>query len=125
GNSRLIKKFSTFHMGMGSFDFTPQNGKNYHVKITRPAGISATYELPESLDRGYVMCATRPTTNTVRVEMNTTETGKLSFVAQMRGKVLHTTVLPVLPGTNSFEFSTDEFPMGVLQITAFDHKGIG
>ena len=122
---RVLKKFSSFHMGMGSFDFTPEEGKTYSVRITRPAGITEKYLLPEALDRGYVINTSLAGANNLHVNVQTTEANELSLVAQMRGKILYTTVLPVLPGTFSLNISTEKFPMGVLQLSLFDNKGIG
>lgn len=119
-----VASFSSFHQGMGAFKFNPQSGENYHVKITKPEGITETFKLPSVLERGYVLNIDNSKTGEVAVNINTTETEKLAVVAQVRGKLYYSTLIDAKPGSNKFIFSTDEFPIGVSQITLFDSKGI-
>lgn len=119
-----VASFSSFHQGMGAFKFNPQSGETYHVKITKPEGISETFKLPSVLERGYVLNVDNSKIGEVGVNINTTETEKLAVVAQVRGKLYYSTLIDAKPGSNKFVFSTDEFPIGVSQITLFDSKGI-
>lgn len=119
-----VASFSSFHQGMGAFKFNPQSGENYHVKITKPEGITETFKLPSVLERGYVLNVDNSKLGEVAVNINTTETEKLAIVAQVRGKLYYSTLIDAKPGSNKFIFSTDEFPIGVSQITLFDSKGI-
>lgn len=119
-----VASFSSFHQGMGAFKFNPQSGENYHVKITKPEGITETFKLPEVLERGYVLNIDNSKIGEVGVNINTTETEQLAVVAQVRGKLYYSTLIDAKPGSNKFIFSTDEFPVGVSQITLFDSKGI-
>ncbi|MBP7810149.1 MAG: hypothetical protein KA163_12705 [Bacteroidia bacterium] len=119
-----VASFTSFHQGMGAFKFNPQSGENYHVKITKPEGITETFKLPSVLERGYVLNVDNSKLGEVAVNINTTETEKLAVVAQVRGKLYYSTLIDAKPGSNKFIFSTDEFPIGVSQITLFDSKGI-
>ena len=119
-----VATFSSFHQGMGAFKFIPQAGENYSVKITKPEGITETFKLPNALERGYVLNIDNSKSGEVGVNINTTETEKLAIVAQVRGKLYYSTLIDAKPGSNKFIFSTDEFPIGVSQITLFDSKGI-
>lgn len=119
-----ITSFSSFHQGMGAFNITPQLGKDYFVKITKPEGIKETYKLPEGLNRGYALSVDNSNEGEVAVNVNTTEKEEMAIVAQMRGKSYYTTLVNTKPGSNKFIFSTENFPVGVAQITLFDSKGI-
>ncbi|MBK7667293.1 MAG: hypothetical protein IPJ32_08070 [Sphingobacteriaceae bacterium] len=119
-----VASFSSFHQGMGAFKFNPQTGETYHVKITKPEGITEIFKLPSVLERGYVLNIDNSKLGEVAVNINTTETEKLAIVAQVRGKLYYSTLIDAKPGSNKFIFSTDEFPIGVSQITLFDSKGI-
>mgnify|MGYP000439202164 CR=1 FL=1 len=119
-----VASFSSFHQGMGSFKFNPQSGETYHVKITKPEGITEIFKVPSVLERGYVLNIDNSKLGEVAVNINTTETEKLAVVAQVRGKLYYSTLVDAKPGSNKFIFSTDEFPIGVAQITLFDSKGI-
>ena len=52
-SGELQTEFSSYHQGMGAFEFTPQPGEKYYAQLTEPAGIDLDYFLPEALDRGY------------------------------------------------------------------------
>jgi hypothetical protein len=118
-----VASFSSFHQGMGAFDFTPQANEKYAVKITKPENISEVYTLPNVLDRGYVMNVDARK-NEVAVLVNTTEAEELSLVAQVRGKMYYSTIIETKKGENKITFPTGNFPIGVAQITLFDSKGI-
>jgi hypothetical protein len=119
-----VASFSSFHQGMGSFKIIPQTGENYVVKITKPEGIKETYKLPETFERGYALHVEQNKPHELDVCVNTTEKEELSLVAQVRGKIYYSTVINAKPGSNKITFDTEEFPIGVSQITIFDEKGI-
>lgn len=118
-----IASFNSFHQGMGAFKFLPQSGEKYTVKITKPENIKETFELPESLPRGYVMNVI-PFKNELVVNISTSENEELSLVAQVRNKIYYSTVIEAKKGVNKIVFPTSNFPVGVSQITLFDSKGI-
>lgn len=118
-----VSSFSSFHQGMGAFNFTPKSTEKYIVKITKPENITENYSLPEALPRGYVMNVDA-LKNEVSLTINTTETEELSIVAQVRNKVYYSTVVDANKGVNKITFPTSNFPIGVSQITLFDSKGI-
>lgn len=119
-----VASFSSFHQGMGAFKINPQPNEKYFVKITKPEGIDQTYKLPEMLERGYVMSVDNSKSGELTVDVNSTETEGLAVVAQVRGKIYYSTLLDAKTGNNKFSFSTNNFPIGVAQITLFDSKGI-
>ncbi|MGZ3905133.1 MAG: hypothetical protein ACXVC6_15630, partial [Bacteroidia bacterium] len=119
-----VASFTSFHQGMGSFKFNPQPNEKYIVKITKPEGITQTFALPEPLDRGYVMNIDNSKEGEVTVNVNSTENEAMAIVAQVRGKVYYSTLLDAKTGSNKFVFSTENFPIGVTQVTLFDSKGI-
>lgn len=119
-----VASFSSYHMGMGAFAFSPQPKEKYHVKITRPEGIKETFQLPEPLERGYILNIDNSRENEVEVNVRSTEAEELALVAQERGKIYYSTVLNARKGNNKIVFPTQNFPIGVTQITLFDSKGI-
>jgi hypothetical protein len=119
-----IATFKSFHQGMGAFSFLPQAGERYKVKITKPEGIKELYPMPEALDRGYVMNLNTTTKGQVGVSIQSTESEELSLVAQVRGKMVYSTIIRSLGGKNELVFSTEKFPVGVAQITLFDSRCI-
>ncbi len=119
-----VASFSSFHMGMGAFKFNPQPNENYIVKITKPEGITQTFPVPSSLERGYVMNIDNSKSGEIAVDINSTEKEGLAIVAQVRGKIYYSTLIDAQERNNKFIFPTSNFPVGVAQITLFDSKGI-
>lgn len=119
-----VASLSSFHMGMGSFKFTPQPNEKYSVKITKPIGIDQTFTLPQALSRGYVLHIDNSKSNELTATVNSSETEELSLIAQVRGKIYYSTEINAKKGINNIVFPTSNFPIGVSQITLFDSKGI-
>lgn len=119
-----ISTFKSFHQGMGSFNFHPGKGHSYHVKITKPEGITATYEMPEALPRGFVLNVPKVEGREMLATINSTETEALSLVAQVRGEIYWASEVSVVPGKTDVLIPLGGFPMGVCQLTLFDSKGI-
>jgi len=119
-----VASLTSFHMGMGSFKFTPQPNEKYSVKITKPEGISETFALPTPMERGYVMNVDNSKSGELTVNVNTSETETLSLIAQVRGKIYYSTEIVTKKGSNKIVFPTSNFPIGVSQITLFDSKDV-
>ncbi len=119
-----VASFASFHQGMGAFALKPQAGERYKAKITRPEGIEQEFFLPEVLQRGYVLNLENKSDNEIGVTITSTEIEDLAVVAQVRGKLYYSTVINPVGGKSNFSFSTENFPIGVAQVTLFDSKGI-
>ncbi|MBL7933434.1 MAG: hypothetical protein JNL60_16125, partial [Bacteroidia bacterium] len=120
----VVASFSSFHQGMGAFNFKPLKGERYVAKITKPEGITEVYKLPETFDRGYVMNVENSKAGELGLNINSTENDEMAIVAQVRGKIYYSTIVRPIDGKSQFSFSTEQFPAGVSQITLFDSKGI-
>jgi hypothetical protein len=118
-----VASFSSYHMGMGAFAFSPQPNEKYHVKITKPEGIKTSYPVPAALPEGYVMNLDNMKKGEVGVNINATQSEELTLIAQVRGKVYYSTIINASKGKNKIIFPTAAFPIGVAQITLFDSKG--
>lgn len=122
---KTVAEFSSFHNGMGAFSLEPKIGKSYSVHITNPKGINKIYDLPKSLKRGWVMNVDGKDNERLKVTIQSTETETMSLVAQVRGKVYFASEIAVERGKNELEIPTNDFPIGVAQLTLFDAKEIG
>src|SRR6185369_4561225 len=81
----VVEKFSSFHQGMGSFTFKPQDGEKYFVQLTKPEGITEKFAMPEALPKGYVMTVDNSNHDALNLAINSSEPEVLSVVAQVRG----------------------------------------
>jgi len=119
-----ITQLSSFHQGMGVFTLTPQPDTQYFVKITQPQGIKQRYPLPEALKKGYTLAVLPQANNSLQIMVRSTQPETLSLIAQVRGKVYYSQALKITNGEQRINIPTDDFPMGVAQITLFDAKKI-
>ncbi|MBI4648448.1 MAG: hypothetical protein HY738_18160, partial [Bacteroidia bacterium] len=119
-----VADFSSFHQGIGAFEIKPVNGNNYHVKITKPEGIDTVYDLPEPLERGYVLAVGAQKNDVLEMSVHSTETEQISLVAQVRGKIYYSNSVNINKGENNMAIPVNDFPAGIAQITLFDAKGI-
>lgn len=123
-SGNIVAKFSSFHNGMGAFEFEPKIGENYHVLITNPKGIDKVYALPESLKRGWVLNVAQQENEEMIVKVNSTEDEKMSLMCQVRGVAYFSRELNITRGSNEFKVPLKGFPIGVAQITLFDSRDI-
>ena len=119
-----VASFSSFHQGMGAFDFNPLKGESYTVQITKPEKIKNTFQLPEALSRGYNLKVNRQINEVINIVVESTEAEELSILVQTRGIVYHAESFKVIPGKNIYSVSANKFPIGIAQFTLFDSKGI-
>ncbi len=57
GNGKLLTQFSSFHNGMGRFEFTPDKDQAYFAVVTKPSGIDAKFPLPTTKTEGCTLQA--------------------------------------------------------------------
>ncbi|PCJ23036.1 MAG: hypothetical protein COA97_12400 [Flavobacteriales bacterium] len=121
---RIVSEFTSFHNGMGAFEFEPKIGGNYKVFITKPSGIEKAYGLPESMSRGWVLNVEEIDEDNLKVIINSTEDETMSLICQVRGKDYFSREVNVTRGRNEFKIPLKKFPIGVAQITLFDGRDI-
>ena len=119
-----ITEFSSFHRGMGAFILTPQKDKRYKAHITRPKGISESFDLPEPLPQGYVLRIEEINQNSIKIAVGSTRDENLRIFLQIRGKEYFSKVINARKGMNSVNIDLTKMPIGVAQITLFDSKEI-
>jgi len=123
-NNNKVTEFSSFHRGMGAFILTPQNGKRYKAHITRPKGISDSFDLPEPLPQGYVLRIEEINQNSLKMAVGSTREENLRIFLQIRGKEYFSKVINARKGMNNVNIDLTGMPIGVAQITLFDSKEI-
>ncbi len=120
----IITNFTSYHNGMGAFDFTPKFNKNYTVKIIKPYGIETTYQLPKALPKGYTFNINSTDKKVIKLHINSSKNEVLTIIGQVRGKIYFNHSLKAKIGQNNVNVLTKDFPMGVAQFTLFDSREI-
>ncbi len=133
-NGKEVSSFSSFHKGMGSFEFEAKEGEVYTAKITSPKNVESTYKLPETVEVGYGLQLDFPVSKANKEKKYDTSNLKFSIyspvmeevylVGKLRGEIIFTKSISVKKGENSINIPTDEMPIGVANFTLFDSKKI-
>ncbi|MEO1257315.1 MAG: MG2 domain-containing protein [Bacteroidota bacterium] len=121
---RKITSFRSYHQGMGTFSMTPESGQKYLAYLTKPAGISTTYTLPEAKARGYAISVDNSDQEQLRVEINSTENEQLHLTLFSQSEIYFTQTLPAGAGAHLIKIPTKTLPIGTAQVTLFDSKEI-
>ncbi|MGH1337293.1 MAG: MG2 domain-containing protein [Aureispira sp.] len=119
-----VATFGSYYQGMGKFTFTPQEGQQYQAYITSPANSGKSYPLPLAKTSGYVLEATQKDKKSLQVTVKTNQEEELYLVAQSRNSVQFSQVLTTQKGSNLVNIPTQDFPIGITQITLFDQKKV-
>ncbi|WP_338766133.1 MG2 domain-containing protein [Bernardetia sp. ABR2-2B] len=129
-----VGNFSSFHKGMGNFEFEAKEDETYTAKITSPKGVETTYKLPETVEVGYGLKLNFPVSKSDKEKTYDTSNLKFSIyspvieevflVGKLRGEIIFSKKLSVKKGENTINIPTDEMPIGVANFTLFDSKKI-
>jgi hypothetical protein len=129
-----VSNFSSFHKGMGNFEFEAKEGENYTAKITSPKGVETTYKLPETVNVGYGLKLDFPISKSDKEKVYDTSNLKFSIyspvteevflVGKVRGEIIFSKKISVKKGSTSINIPTDQMPIGVANFTLFDSKKI-
>ncbi len=122
-----VATFRTEHEGRGRFEFTPKKGGKYTVKITEPAGIDATYPLPEVKSGGAVIRPVEEQTaagESVRLRVGGTNTGPLTVTLAKREQEIGLVKVDPKGGVlGEVVFTPPSTADGVLVATVWDERG--
>ncbi len=116
-------KFESFHFGMGKFELQPKKGKKYFAKITKPAGVETSYELPNSLKSGFAIRVEMAEKDQIQLKIYAPENANIDLVGQTRGEIHYSKSLKMKKGWNELFVKTVLFPTGIAQFTLFDSEG--
>ena len=121
---QTLTSFSSYHQGMGAFTLAPKEDETYTVKITKPAGVTNTFEVPEAMPMGYGLEVRTIDAKQVYMTVKSTLEEELYLVGNVRGHKYFATKIDVKKGDNQVTIPTKFFPIGVAHFTLFDSKGI-
>ncbi|MGY6647908.1 hypothetical protein [Wenyingzhuangia sp. IMCC45574] len=122
GNEILTIK--TLKMGIGSFLFIPEQGKEYYASI-KLNGKEEKYPLPKALDSGYTLNITNYGKYLIANINATVENGLqgVHLVAHERGKLLHKHYEETNKSNHIIKIPTTNLSDGIVNFTLFDNEG--
>jgi TonB-dependent SusC/RagA subfamily outer membrane receptor len=119
-----VATFSSFHMGMGAFRFTPRAGHAYRARIVTPAGNNKTFPLPLAIASGYALNLVSHSDESIGFSIDATESGDCFLVGQAHGVIYHAEKIYLNQGTNTVIVNTTTFPSGIAVFTFFNGQGL-
>lgn len=121
-NGDSLLQFKSVHAGMGSFEFTPDRNKKYHIKLNHPQNDSL-WRLPEIPETGIILHLVERDSNFLvfKVKQNTGSTEKVVCLrGQLRGNVYFFTS-GVLKEELEIKVALKDFPQqGIAEFTLLD-----
>ncbi|HXB93148.1 MAG TPA: hypothetical protein VNU72_12695, partial [Puia sp.] len=116
-----VARFRPLRFGIGSFSFTPMRGHRYKARVEIAGGPALEKELPEALDKGYVLAVTDASDGRVKVSVHAGGTsGDIYLFGQCRQQPF-VTEGKVLSGDSAvFFLDKDRLGQGINQLTLFD-----
>jgi TonB-dependent SusC/RagA subfamily outer membrane receptor len=120
-NKKIISNISSKHLGMGAFSFLPETGKKYHAEIVTANGKDYRFDLPETLETGYVLSVLENRDKQLSLSIKSTLPDPMVMVAcHMRGKLVYNEQVRLASGSKTLDIPLNDVPSGILHITLFD-----
>jgi hypothetical protein len=120
-NEKLVTTIVSSSDGIGSFVLVPEREQVYTLKITKPAGIKRTFELPETFRSGLLVGIKESTRELLTFEVRQIyrQVQTYHFIAQMKGRIYWMESRRI-DETGEVVVPLGDFPAGVAEISAFD-----
>jgi TonB-dependent SusC/RagA subfamily outer membrane receptor len=123
-SNSIVTSFSSFHMGMGAFTFTPVQGKIYSAKIDKPAGNTTLFKLPVPILTGYAFGITKEIKqNVIHCSVNSPIQDDAFLIGHVHGEIHYAEKLNLKKGENNIPVDVDGFPAGIAVFTLFNSGG--
>jgi hypothetical protein len=128
--NKTVAEFTSSHLGMGSFEFTPEDGKTYKATVSYADGSTATPELPKIQTGGMNLSLENSNPNNLALQIQADASffkefkdktfyiiGKSSGIICFAGKTVLTNSIysAIIPKS--------KFPTGIVQVTVFTDDG--
>ncbi len=123
-SNKKVTTFTTYHAGMGGFQFTPKKNEKYYAKITSPVAVNKKYKLPQVLAEGYAIKLENRSKKKINLKLLTPNKKPLTLVVRSKDNIILTEGLDGENGWIDYSLSTNDWPIGIAQITLFDNENV-
>lgn len=121
---RVVASFSSFHMGMGSFQLNPRQGVVYKARIDKPAGNDKLFALPATIESGYAVSFKKTSSAGIACTIHAPRNGDVFLVGQMHGVIYFAEKINLRKDANLVTIPTQDFPAGIGVFTLFNAEGL-
>jgi hypothetical protein len=125
----VVADFESLHDGLGRFAFTPEPGRRYRARITEPAGLDATYALPDALVDGCTLRAYDDVDSEhrdVRVAVRCSAPKDVLVAGVLKESVLDHAAVRAGPTEDAVVYlaapADRASEQGAVRVTVFDHR---
>jgi hypothetical protein len=125
-----VTDFTTQHLGMGMFPFTPEAGKSYKANITFADGSQGTYDLPRIQASGITLSVGNLDPENLIVKIMASDAffqanpnKSFYIIAQMGGFIKYAAQTTLQKQVYTASIPKSKFQSGILQITLFGSAG--
>ncbi|PRY89769.1 Plug domain-containing protein [Mongoliibacter ruber] len=119
-------QFESNHLGMGSFDITPEKNQQYHAHVKSLSSKWKKVNLPSAKPRGTVLrvdVLSEEETGVIEVESNAHSEKEMMLLAISAGKIVWEKNVALQEGKAEVQFVKDDIPPGIAQITLMEKNG--
>lgn len=116
-----LVRFKSEHDGMGSFDFKPQIGKKYRIKL-EGLNKDSLIDLPNIMTQGMLLRVEGEKEGNLMAKVKGTEAfhGSKVFVRLQQRGVVYGMAEAILRDSITIAFPNKELPQGIFEVTLFD-----
>jgi hypothetical protein len=124
-SGKKIVNIESKHLGMGVFNFVPDNKHRYYAKITFQDGKSEKFDLPAIQTKGYVIMVNANAGDQIRLNIRTNvdTDNDIIIVGQARSEIRYMSKAQYKGKPININIPKKSFPAGIAQITLFNGDG--
>ncbi len=112
--------FESFHRGMGAFNFTPQKGERYTIRM---AGFQDTFFLPIPRSDELALRIELPTPDSLSVVIWKRIPGTAQLLLRCKDSIVWQQKSMVLAGETKLSIPIPQLPIGIAQVLLLDEVG--
>jgi len=124
-----IARITSAHLGMGEFDFIPEDGKQYKAKLTFADGSQSIVDLPAVEPKGLTLSVNNDNPNKISIEIQANRAyykenlNKELNLIIYGGGTLRTVKTKLDNAILGLDLPANAFPTGILQVTMLSATG--
>ena len=122
GKGRQVAIFSSYHDGMGAFDFVPQIGERYSAQVTKPFFSEEKFKIPEAQPSGVAMRLQKRDPESLTFNLSGKTPGKMYFVGSQRDKLFFFKALKLESNSKQIIVPISKLPIGITRFTLLNEN---
>jgi hypothetical protein len=129
-SNNVVAEFSSSHLGMGVFVFTPEDGKTYKASVTFADGSASVPDLPKIQTGGINLSVENSDPDVLKIKLQSDKPffqayqGKTFYIlAKSSGIICYAAKTVLQEKVYNASIPKSKFPTGIVQVTLFTDDG--